>query len=72
MILVPAVGLSRDGTRLGYGHGFYDRFLVSSKAKTIALTFSKQIVKSIPSSEKDIKINFIVTEDEVIDASKAG
>ena len=71
VILVPAVGLSRDGTRLGYGHGFYDRFLVSSKAITIALTFSKQIVKSIPSSEKDIKINFIVTEDEVIEASKA-
>jgi len=70
VVLVPTVGITRDGTRLGYGHGYYDRFLSSCNAKTISLTFSKQIVKSIPSSDKDIKMDWVVTEDESIEISK--
>lgn len=72
VLLVPTVGITRAGIRLGYGHGFYDRFLASSKAKTISLTYSKQIVKSIPFSEKDIRIDWIVTEEESIETSKTG
>jgi 5-formyltetrahydrofolate cyclo-ligase len=72
VMLVPTVGMTRAGIRLGYGHGFYDRYLTISKAKTISLTYSKQIVKSIPFSEKDIKIDWIVTEDETIETSKIG
>ena len=67
--LVPTVGMTRDGIRLGYGHGYYDRYLSTSKAKTISLTYSKQIVKSIPSTDKDVKIDWIVTEEEVIETS---
>jgi 5-formyltetrahydrofolate cyclo-ligase len=70
VIIVPTVGITRQGVRLGYGHGFYDRFLSTSKAKSIAITYSKQIVKSIPFSEEDIKINWIVTEEETIETSK--
>ena len=70
VVLVPTVGITKNGTRLGYGYGYYDRFLSSSNAKTISLTFSKQMVKSIPSSENDIKIDWVVTEDEVFETSK--
>ena len=55
---------SKLGVRLGYGHGYYDRFLSSTDAVKISLTYSKQIVKSIPSDSHDIKIDWIVTEDE--------
>ncbi len=72
VVLVPTVGITKDGIRLGYGHGFYDRYLSTSKAKTISLTYSKQIVKSIPFTEKDIRINWIVTEEESIETSKTG
>ena len=72
VVLVPTVGITKSGTRLGYGYGFYDRFLASSSAITISLTYSKQIVKSIPSSKEDIKIDWIVTEDEHIETSKIG
>lgn len=72
VVLVPTIGITRKGIRLGYGHGYYDRFLSSSKAKTIALTYSKQIVKSIPSSERDKKIDWIVTEDECVETSTIG
>ncbi len=70
IILVPTVGISQKGVRLGYGHGFYDRFLAENKVETISITMEKQIVKNIPASEHDITINWIVTEDRIIDTSK--
>ena len=70
VVLVPSIGITRNGIRLGYGYGFYDRFLSTSNAKTIALAYSKQLVKSIPFSEKDVKIDWIVTEEKSIETSK--
>ncbi len=69
VILVPTVGISRDGYRLGYGYGYYDRFLAKRKVVTIALTYAKQVVKSVPSSEDDVRIDWIVTEDEFFKTS---
>ena len=68
-ILIPTVGVSKLGTRLGYGKGYYDRFLSSTNAVKISLTYSKQIVKSIPSDSHDVRIDWIVTEDENINIS---
>ena len=65
VILVPTVGISQTGVRLGYGHGFYDRFLEKHKTVTISLTLEKQVVKNIPKSEHDIIMNWIVTEDKM-------
>lgn len=66
VIIVPAIALTSEGHRMGYGFGYYDRYLSSKKSKTIALTYSKQIVRSIPYSDHDVRIDCIVTEDEVI------
>ncbi len=66
VVLVPAIALTREGYRLGYGFGFYDRFLHGKRTKKIALSYAKQIVKSIPHDSHDIKMDCIVTEDEVI------
>jgi 5,10-methenyltetrahydrofolate synthetase len=66
VILVPTVGISPDGLRLGYGHGFYDRFLANYNTTTISLTLEKQIVKNIPKAEHDIIIDWIVTEDRIL------
>ena len=68
-VLIPTVGVSKLGVRLGYGHGYYDRFLSSADAMKISLTYSKQIVKSIPSDSHDVKIDWIITEDENIKTS---
>ncbi len=70
VILVPTVGISPKGVRLGYGFGFYDRFLAENKIDTISLTLEKQIIKNIPRSDHDVIINWIVTEDKIIDTSK--
>jgi len=63
LLLVPTVGISQDGVRLGYGHGFYDKFLSKNKVETVSLIFEKQVIKKIPRSENDIIMNWILTED---------
>ena len=66
VIIVPAIALTRVGHRLGYGFGYYDRYLSAKKPKTIALSYSKQIIKSFPYSDHDVRIDCMVTEDGVI------
>ena len=63
-VLIPTIAVSKSGIRLGYGRGYYDRFLSSINTVKISLTYSKQIVKSIPSDSHDIKMNWVITEDE--------
>ncbi len=70
VVLVPTVGISPSGVRLGYGHGFYDRFLAEHKSVTISLTMEKQIIKNIPKSEHDILIDWIVTEDRLLQTQR--
>jgi 5-formyltetrahydrofolate cyclo-ligase len=65
-VLIPTVGVSKLGVRLGYGYGYYDRFLSLTDTVKISLTYSKQIVKSIPSDLHDIKMDWIITEDESV------
>lgn len=66
VIIVPAIATTKDGYRLGYGFGYYDRYLSDKKIKKIALCYSKQIIKSFPVSDHDVKMDYIVTEDKVI------
>ena len=70
VILVPTVGISPSGVRLGYGYGFYDRFLAENKTMTISLTLEKQIIKNIPKSEHDVLIDWIVTEDKMLQTQR--
>ena len=65
VILVPAIALSKDGFRLGYGFGYYDKYLHGKKSTAIALSYAKQIIRSFPVDDHDVKMNFIVTEDKV-------
>ena len=69
VILIPCIGLDNNGNRIGYGRGFYDKFLTNNKSTKIALSYSKQIVKSIPTSDHDIRMDWIVTETDVIETS---
>lgn len=66
VVLVPAVGITPQGVRLGYGFGYYDRFLNSNDVEAIALIVEKQVVKNIPKSEHDHIIDWTVTEDRVL------
>jgi|WetSurMetagenome_2_1015567.scaffolds.fasta_scaffold198427_2 5-formyltetrahydrofolate cyclo-ligase len=69
LVIVPGVCFDRTrGARIGFGKGFYDRFLgqVKGRAKLIGLAFEKQLVKAIPCEKQDINMDMIVTEKRVI------
>ncbi len=66
LVIIPAIALTREGFRLGYGFGYYDRYLHGKKLKTIALSYAKQITKSFPHDSHDIKMDYMVTEDKVM------
>lgn len=76
-VLLPGIAFSRDGARLGYGGGFYDKLLAPLKAKNqrpalVAAGFTLQIVNQIPQEETDVKVRWIVTEKETVDCSTQG
>lgn len=66
ILLVPLVAFDKDLNRIGYGGGFYDRYIKKIKKKkkitTIGLAFSFQKVKKVQTNKFDIKLDFIVTE----------
>jgi len=66
LIIIPMAAADRDGNRLGYGKGFYDRFLEKTEAKKVGLVFSTFLYDEIPTEEFDKKLNVIITEEEVI------
>lgn len=66
LILVPGLMYTRNGYRLGFGGGYYDRFLVDYKGHTITLAFSEQIVSELPIESFDIPVEKIITNKEVI------
>ena len=64
--LVPGLAFTRDGHRLGYGGGYFDRFLEQFTGISIGLAFSDQLVEALPLNEHDRAVDFVVTEDRVL------
>ena len=66
IFLVPIVAYDENLFRIGYGGGYYDRYLKKikkiKKIITIGLAYSFQKVKNIPINKHDIKLDFIITE----------
>ena len=66
IIIVPLVGFSMAGYRLGYGGGYYDRFIdaknKTSKIITVGFGYTFQEVKDLPIESHDQKLNWILTE----------
>ena len=70
--IVPGAGFDKNGNRIGYGFGYYDKLLSKSEkpVTTIALAFEEQIVSKVPNESHDVKIDKIITEKRVIDCKK--
>ena len=71
-IIIPCVAASRQGIRLGYGGGYYDRFLPSwPKAAKIGITFDQFFCREIPSEGHDIALDYVITQTEIWDVDRA-
>jgi 5-formyltetrahydrofolate cyclo-ligase len=67
-VIVPVLAFDRRGHRLGYGAGYYDRFLASCPSLTkIGLAFSCQEIPSVPHDSNDVPMDHIITENGVLD-----
>lgn len=66
--LLPGVAFTRDGARLGYGGGYYDKLLAGMAQRPVlaAAAFALQIAEQLPQEATDIKVEWIITERETI------
>lgn len=62
LVLVPSVACDRRGYRLGYGGGFYDRFLAKRSLYTVGITFADYHLEQLPSETWDVPLNAVCTE----------
>lgn len=70
IVIVPGVAFDPQGNRLGYGGGFYDRFLLRTKPGTtfVALAFEMQIRDEVYPEAHDHPVHYVITENRVIKA----
>ncbi|MBC6695408.1 5-formyltetrahydrofolate cyclo-ligase [Terrisporobacter mayombei] len=73
VVIVPAVAYDINGFRLGYGGGFYDRFLenIREDAVTIGIAFDLQIFNKVPKEPHDAQLDYIITESRIIIPNKS-
>ena len=62
LIIVPALAFDRNHYRMGYGGGYYDRYLVGYPGVSVGLCFSELLVPSVMPNGWDIPVSFVVTE----------
>ena len=62
----PGLTFDKKGYRLGYGKGYYDRFLEKFTIKSAGLCYNELISESIPADEYDRPVNYIVTDLKII------
>jgi 5-formyltetrahydrofolate cyclo-ligase len=67
VVFVPGIAFGADLHRIGYGKGYYDSWLKKIPVqKRIGLSFDFQVLKSVPSSKKDIPMGTVITEKRML------
>ena len=71
ILIVPLAAFDRAGHRIGYGAGYYDMTINAMRAKkkviAMGIAFAAQEIASVPATERDARLDFVLTEREVID-----
>ncbi len=71
LVLIPLLAVDASGNRIGYGKGFYDRFLANCRpdCKKIGLSFEEPVTEIVP-DELDVPLDFCVTPEKVYNFKK--
>lgn len=67
VVIVPMCAFDNNCNRLGFGKGYYDRFLQNKDCLKIGVAFSCQKTENILIKETDVKMDFVITENEVVE-----
>lgn len=57
LVIVPGLAFDKEGNRLGYGKGYYDRYLSKSGLNTIGIGYKEQLCDSLPHNEDDVMMD---------------
>jgi 5-formyltetrahydrofolate cyclo-ligase len=69
-LLVPGLAFDTQGNRLGRGRGYFDRLLRDARGVRLALAYDFQIVTEVPAEAHDARMDFIVTENRVVNCTR--
>lgn len=67
LAIVPGVAFSKDGFRLGYGKGVYDKLLNNFSGIKVGLVYDFQIVNNFSPEDHDVKMDYLITESRIIE-----
>lgn len=66
LVIVPMVGGDRQKNRIGYGKGFYDRFLQQTDCVKVGLLFEQCMVDHLPVEPFDVPCTLLITEEQIV------
>ena len=69
LCIVPAIAFDRDGYRLGYGGGFYDRFLRDFSGISVGAVYDELVLPSLPRGEYDLAVDLVITQSKIYSIS---
>lgn len=66
LVITPSIAFSKDGYRLGYGKGYYDKYFPSNKyGISVGLSYDKLLQNNIPKEDHDQRVDYLITEKEI-------
>jgi 5-formyltetrahydrofolate cyclo-ligase len=68
LVVTPGLGFDRKGNRIGRGGSYYDRFFANKdlRAAKCGFAFDEQVVEDVPTDKHDVRMDMLVTDDEVL------
>ena len=73
LCITPGLGFTPDGRRIGYGRGYYDKwFAAHPRSARVALCYECQVVDDMPTTDTDVRVEKIITEERVITCLELG
>lgn len=66
VVLTPGISFDRSGGRLGFGGGYYDRFLSTTPALRVGITYDECLTERLPRTERDQLMDWIATPSQII------
>ena len=70
IILVPAFSFDKDGHRIGYGGGYYDRYLRAHKIRSVGVAYEEFLRTALPHDDLDVAVDTVVTEKRIVQIQK--